>query len=596
MKTLVSQLTPQLKIDSIDVIVANQEWRLNVCRTYWAMECMPITIDGEDYLIKSFEFDKEIVITGSVTPTATAFTLAAPKLYHGSRRKVNKEMSQEDDLRYPFVYLPRPVVREDNRVDSDIAYLARVRPIFIADYLETKDTTEEQQDEIIEPMNEMADLFIWLVEDQLDKFNEPSANEREEWMNFGDPNVWGNDELIFNRPCSGVELRLEFDVLRDFACECDGEPPNVCPDVTSTFNGTITDFSTNPGGNIAIIVQDPDENLVGTLIEDTPNTKRIEITGGGALPVTTEFNAVPTLVDTPSGQNLEIAVLRASSPALIGTLVVNTPNSKGILVGDCDITFNSVPMLGAPPEFAINYKIVNQGGVEIGSQKNSTEWEVDTDNDIPVHYVRPPLLDMPSSGQLYDEKWHFDNGTFDYAIPSGTIPQELDPTNPDMLRFNNVWGHKFRFVGINGGYYNPSDGNYYDKDGVLSDRDTVFKLSGRYYIIDEYTGLGWDGQRGGQIDWAGAVNTGAVTIGGFNDFYLPTRDQFWSILRHDVLRPLYLTDRPPFDIQLTQWTCTPSFSNPMGSAYGTSLTTAASLFLINQALLRTRSFVRAHYT
>ena len=279
-------------------------------------------------------------------------------------------------------------------------------------------------------------------------------------------------------------------------------------------------------------------------------------------------------------------------PLTIGTCkdTVITPNCTAgtVTINGTSLTFGSVPSGGT-----LDIDVKNTVGASVGSEIGG-EWIVPTGGgSLPVHYVRPALLDLTSDAD-YDEGWHFDNGTFDYTIPADTKPQELEPSDPDKLIYDSVWAHKFRFVGSLGGYYDASDGNYYDVNGVLSDRDTEFLLSGSYYIIDEYTGLGWRGTRGGQANWATQVAQGAISYSGFTDFYLPTRNMLGSLIRVDVNNQLYLTDRPPFDIQLTQWTCTPFFSAPTTTAWWFSVD--GQLPFRNKTNLLTRSFVRAHYT
>lgn len=540
-------MTPTLTID--ENVAEGTNWRLDICNTYWITPKSRIEIGGLEYRVEELVINKSILISGPSQPLVSSFQLSAPSFFYGSHRKINNERKRLKNLTAAFIYLPTPEVTEDREDDSDIAYTADIRPIFLKSFNQKRDKTELQQADVIEPLNQMVDYFLAVIEDNQGDFNEPDTVTRKEWPSFGDPTTWGNDKLIFDQPLAGVEARLSLDILYDSGFLCCGEKElNNCPDVTTSFNGTPTGVDTAPGQNIEIEVIDQDDVLTGTLEENAPNKKKIRVNTGGA-PVTTDFNGTPTAVDTPGGTNLSIDVVNQGDVP-IGTLAVDLANQKKIVF--------------------------------------------DTDNDIPRHYVRPALYPTTSVTD-YDQEWHRINGTFDYTIPAGTAPQALDPVNPDKLLYNNVWGHKFRFVGENGGYYDPSDGNYYDVNGVLSDLDTEFKTNaGFYYIIDEFTGLGWDGKRGGQSNWATAVGAGAVTRGNFNDFYLPTIDQLESLRRVDVDAVLYLTDRPPFDIQLIQWSCTPFNLNPTGNAW--RMLTDGQLQSTSQGSASPRAFVRAHYT
>lgn len=328
-------------------------------------------------------------------------------------------------------------------------------------------------------------------------------------------------------------------------------------------------------------------------IETVPSGGTYSYSSGGGIPVDTDFNGVPTGVDTPAGQNLQLAVIN-SAPALIGVLIQNTANTKGIQIPDSVVTLNGVAMQPVLASDTRAYTVENQGGVPLGSQKDSYTWEINTDDDILVHYVRPALYDVASMGLNHDQKWHFDNGTFDYTIPAGTKPQQLDPVNADMLLYDNVWGHKFRFVGSTGGYYQESDATYRDVDGNVSDRDTEFLLSGGYYIIDEYTGLGYRGVRGGSTNLTNQLAAQPRSYSGFNDFYSPTRNMIMGLFRVDKTLQLYLSSRPPFDIQLTLWTCSPYNNNP--TSQGWSMATTGTISITSFTTNRAEISVRAHYT
>lgn len=279
-ESLVAQMTPVIKIESNTADGSN--WKLTTCRTYWATKGLSVTIGGESFKIVDFIQDEFITVKGAAQPVGVSFQLDAPIFEHGSHRKVDNERLRKKDLTRPFVYLPKPTVREDNDRNSDIAYEADIRPIFLTSYNQRRDKIDLQQIEVIEPMNAMADLFIWLINDQLENFNEPETITREEWMNFGDPTTWGNDALIFDQPISGVELRVTLEVLPHGVCECDGEPPVVCPDVTQTFQTVNTGQTTTPGGNLNIEVVNETDTPVGTLLSAGPNNVKIEVIGGGA--------------------------------------------------------------------------------------------------------------------------------------------------------------------------------------------------------------------------------------------------------------------------------------------------------------------------
>jgi len=110
-----------------------------------------------------------------------------------------------------------------------------------------------------------------------------------------------------------------------------------------------------------------------------------------------------------------------------------------------------------------------------------------TDNIAPSR----PQLETPGVSQAnYDQEYHITQGTFDVILPTNPIIQAVDTADADKIIYDDssvtgISQHLFRFAGQLGGYYDKSDGNYYDIDGVLSDRDTEFKTNSG----DRFTGL-----------------------------------------------------------------------------------------------------------
>lgn len=371
-ENLVSQMTPVVTITA-NVDNLDGTFTLSMCPTYWLMPNMTITIDGNDYVIESFVQNESITVSGSVQPVVTTFQLAAPEFRHGARRKVNNERKGEFDLRSIWVYLPIPEILEDNDLESDISYTADIRPIFLKDYNKMRDTIDLQQDEVIEPLNAAADYFIELINNDYETFNEPPSISRREWMNFGNPTVWGNDELIFDQPLSGVETRMSLEVLENGVCGCDAGEIDNCPDVTTSVEGTPTTADTAPGQNIDIQIVDLVGNTVpSTLTEDTPNTKKLEVNTGGD-PVSVDFNTVPTASEPPAGSTFDVSVKYANGTP-VGTVTTETddlleieipnpatPKAVGALhKSGCDTSYNSGDEADVPYGVGADFFILDE--------------------------------------------------------------------------------------------------------------------------------------------------------------------------------------------------------------------------------------------
>lgn len=278
MQSLVDQMTPVITIKTN--VVDGLNWKLTMCKTYWLTGRMTITIGAIDYVVESFLKNDHIIISGPSQPVVTTFQLNAPVFKHGSHRKVNAEFQNKIDLKRPMIYLPVPEVTDENSYDTDIAYTANIKPLFLRTFKTDNDNIDFQQVDVIEPMNEMADFFIDLINSQDGNFNRPSNIVKKEWMNFGNPTIWGNDKLIFNQPLSGVERRLILEVLPDGVCECDDATAVTCAPVQFYMNG-IFEKEIPSGEEFKVTVVDTNDDPVVATFDDILNKIIVPVSGGG---------------------------------------------------------------------------------------------------------------------------------------------------------------------------------------------------------------------------------------------------------------------------------------------------------------------------
>lgn len=551
-RALVNQMTPVVTIQSASTN-GDGNFVLEVCKSYWVTERLKITIDGLEYTVVSFTKDTEIIVSGPSEPVVNFFQLDAPRFRPGTHRKVNEEMKVKDKTVVPFVYLPISTITEQTEYDAELAYIADINPFFVVPYDFKKDETDLHQTLFIEPAGAMADYFINLVLDQEDKFNRPDQTNRKEWQNFGESTRWGFNNDIFDANVSAVSLDFELNVQKDYACECDEPSGDSCLPVTIYADGSFVtsvasggryDYTTGAdpcgvtlngselveipsGESKTILLQWADDLSTISITElvDTANLFRGTVERPTDDPVTTDFNGVATGVDTPASENLEINV-RYETAGSVGTLVTNDANEKEIEIPD--------PI-----------------------------------DEPDVYYFRP-YLTLDTSYSTYDEGWRIANGANSYndAIPTNANIQTVQPDyvngRYDYLKYFNVWGHKFRFTGINGGYYDEADGNYYDSDGVISDKATEFPpfSSTIYWVIDHLSGYMFPSSGFGNTSYANNLTTAAAsTVGSYNDFFVFSIAELEmlnsNIYSGNSVRPTTGGRPEPFNITQNVWSCTP---------------------------------------
>lgn len=213
--------------------------------------------------------------------------------------------------------------------------------------------------------------------------------------------------------------------------------------------------------------------------------------------------------------------------------IVPSANPQPLTIDFNDVLTSSNPVGGSN----FDVRVIDSGGNPTGTVVTETVAELTIQVDAGFGYVayNRPYLEQPVSYNDYDEAWRKINGgnTYNENIPDGVALQEVEPdfanNRYDYLRYFNKWGHKFRFTGENGGYYDQSDGNYYDVNGVLSNKETEFPevSAGWWWVYDHLTGQKWPNDTQSFLDWSNTLDGTQTWTGnyGAQPWVVPTRKE-----------------------------------------------------------------------
>lgn len=195
-----------------------------------------------------------------------------------------------------------------------------------------------------------------------------------------------------------------------------------------------------------------------------------------------------------------------------------------------------------------------------------------------IGYHRPNVQETISY-KPNDAGYRVINNVDTYVPAITDIMATIDRSDWHLLRHNNAFGNKYHFTGLTGGYWDNVSGDYKDVSGVVTTQILAFPSG---YIIDHFTGLGWNDDR-------------FPPDATFSDWWSPSRAELESIVEFDSADPLPPPRRKPFNLELAGITSSPYYANPTTQRYDVN---AAGSF--NGAKAYTASgadrYFRFHYT
>lgn len=261
------------------------------------------------------------------------------------------------------------------------------------------------------------------------------------------------------------------------------------------------------------------------------------------------------IASTPPASIVDINV-HDSAGADVGTINGLTIEIDDVTVDNSDVSYTvDIPAEGV---FVLPDVTVTINGASQGSFPSVKDLSITASNII---YIRPANSGYGTTSYLTGDEGYNETNYPAPTAPAFGIPAFLDPSNPKMLLNNNAFGHKHRFTGVNGGYYDYNTSQYKLSNGTVSDQATVFGTTAgsSSYIIDNHTGLGWKWNiQGATIFSTHITNILGLTHATFTDWFLPSRPMLWSLYATHNLGT-GITPLIPFNSSGSCKTSTPSF-------------------------------------
>jgi hypothetical protein len=190
--------------------------------TYHLQPTFVVSIDSVDYTVVSVVRNTNIVVSGTVLPTATSFTVYTPYYFHGTPVQVSNELTEINvsSEKTPMVYLSEALKEKYFGRGSAIDRTTNCRLFFLTQ-CETSWLTERFHSDAIQPMTDLANEFIEkLRASKLIGNFEENGYEITTLQRVSIETSGKGKKNFANECLSGVELNIELPIVRG---------NNMCP-------------------------------------------------------------------------------------------------------------------------------------------------------------------------------------------------------------------------------------------------------------------------------------------------------------------------------------------------------------------------------
>jgi len=234
---------------------------------------------------------------------------------------------------------------------------------------------------------------------------------------------------------------------------------------------------------------------------------------------------------------------------------------------DVEININNTLYKNAPSGSSENILVKNTSGALVGNLINN-EWIVVSPTPKVIGYLRPVNFATITYANG-DDGWHKINNTDPYSFNPATMEMAIqDPSDWFKLLTLNPFGNYSRFTSKNGGYYDFNTSQWKDVNGTVTTFAAEFGplVGSGGYIVDNLTGIGWHGSRGGQKNFNNAyLDTVNFNNNGFlgfsNRWKVPSYNEVNSIINSNLIGAVTVNN-PYFNMLLNRWTSTPYMNTP----------------------------------
>jgi len=219
-ESVIDSMSLDLNVYAVEVIDGN--YKLWATNTHYLGENSIITLLEVNYTVVSFVQNTYLIVSGASAPIIGTYALKKPQYIYGKYLQVQQEISKKHDKdilpmiwRFDLASRTSPTARDSVNESEGSS-----RFFFIATNNPKKYTTESDYDNVLNPLNALADTFLTALarSNRVNTINGVTRINYSKFTNGGNSTTNDASQKVFNKNISAVEVTVPLNIIKDFTC------------------------------------------------------------------------------------------------------------------------------------------------------------------------------------------------------------------------------------------------------------------------------------------------------------------------------------------------------------------------------------------
>jgi hypothetical protein len=219
-ESVIDSMTLDLDVYAVTVISGN--YKLWATNTHYLGKNSIITLSAVDYTVVSFVQNSYLIVSGASSPAPGTYALRKPQYIYGKYLQVQQEIGKKHDKdilpmiwRFDLASRTSPTARDSVNESEGSS-----RFFFMATNNPKEYTTESDYDNVLNPLNSLADTFLTALgrNNRVNTINGVTRVNYSKFTNGGNSTTTDTSQKVFNKNISAVEVTVPLNIIKDFTC------------------------------------------------------------------------------------------------------------------------------------------------------------------------------------------------------------------------------------------------------------------------------------------------------------------------------------------------------------------------------------------